>query len=95
MKRSTDWKWKIGGTVYLTLVLGATPMTALAYVDPSVSSYLIQAIAGIVVAVGAFAAIYWRRARKKVRDRLGMEEREKKETEGEVRVFEDGQEPRQ
>ena len=66
MKKIRDLNWKIAGTFYIALVLMATPFTAHAYIDPSVSSYLIQAVAGIVVAVGAFVAIYWRRAKKKV-----------------------------
>ena len=30
-----------------------------AYIDPSVMTYTIQAIAGVVIAVGAVAGIYW------------------------------------
>ena len=80
-------KWKLAGIVWFVLVLVSVPFTALAYIDPSVSSYLIQAIAGIVVAVGAFFAIYWRRTKKKIRDKLGMEENARKETEEDVQVF--------
>ena len=80
-------KWKLAGIVWFVLVLVSVPFTALAYIDPSVSSYLIQAVAGIVVAVGAFFAIYWRRTKKKIRDKLGMEENARKETEEDVRVF--------
>lgn len=36
-----------------------------AYIDPSVMTYVIQAVAGIVVAVGAVVGIYWRRPRKR------------------------------
>lgn len=80
-------KWKLAGIVWFVLVLVSVPFSALAYIDPSVSSYLIQAIAGIVVAVGAFFAIYWRRTKKKIRDKLGMEENARKETEEDVQVF--------
>lgn len=80
-------KWKLAGIVWFVLVLVSVPFTALAYIDPSVSSYLIQAVAGIVVAVGAFFAIYWRRTKKKIRDKLGMEENARKETEEDVQVF--------
>ena len=41
-------------------------MNANAYIDPSVMTYLIQVIAGIVVAVGAVVGIYFRKAKKKV-----------------------------
>ena len=87
MKKITDFAWKAAFAAYLSLVLLATPRTAHAYVDPSVSSYLIQAIAGIVVAVGAFVAIYWRRAKKKVQDKLGIDADAHKEKEADVQVF--------
>ena len=43
------------------------------YLDPSVMTYAIQAIAGVVIAIGAVAGIYWRKAKKKVSDKLGIE----------------------
>lgn len=89
MKKINDMNWKIAGTGWFTLVLMATPFTAHAYIDPSVSTFLIQAIMGIVVAVGAFVAIYWRRAKKKVQDRLGIDENARKEKEDEVQVFDE------
>lgn len=52
-----------------------------AYIDPSVMTYLIQAIAGVVIAVGAVAGIYFRRAKKKVNDKLGIDENRNKEVE--------------
>ena len=52
-----------------------------AYIDPSVMTYLIQAVAGIVIAVGAVAGIYIRRAKKKVSDKLGLDENRNKEVE--------------
>ena len=89
MKKIRDLNWKVAGTFYFSLVLMATPFTAYAYIDPSVSSYLIQAVAGIVVAVGAFVAIYWRRAKKKVQDKLGIDENAHKQKEEDVQIFED------
>ena len=35
------------------------------YIDPSVMTYAIQAIAGVIIAVGAFLGIYLRKAKKK------------------------------
>lgn len=52
-----------------------------AYIDPSVMTYLIQAIAGIVIAVGAVVGIYFRRAKKKLNDKLGIDENKNKEIE--------------
>ena len=34
-----------------------------AYVDPSVMTYAIQAVAGIAIAIGAFVGIYFRKKR--------------------------------
>ena len=59
--------------------------TALAYIDPSVMTYTIQIVAGIAVAVGAVVGVYWRRAKKKVQEKLGIDENSKKEVE-EVRA---------
>ena len=89
MKHIKDLNWKVAGMFYFALVFLAVPFTAYAYIDPSVSSYLIQAIAGIVVAVGAFFTIYWRRAKKKVQDKLGIDENAHKEKESEVKIFDE------
>ena len=51
------------------------------YIDPSVITYTITAIAGAVTAVGAVVIVVWRRAKKKVADKLGLEEKQKKEQE--------------
>ncbi len=52
-----------------------------AYIDPSVMTYLIQAVAGVVIAVGAAVGIYFRRAKKKLSDKLGIDENKNKEVE--------------
>ncbi len=51
------------------------------YIDPSVMTYLIQAIAGIVIAVGAVVCVFVRKAKKKVSDKLGIDENRNKEVE--------------
>ena len=61
-----------------------------AYIDPSVMTYLIQAVAGVVIAVGAAVGIYWRRAKKKISQTLGVDENRNKEVESdEILVSED------
>ncbi len=61
-----------------------------AYIDPSVMTYVIQAVAGIVIAVGAAIGIYWRKAKKKINDTLGVDENRNKEVESdEIVVTED------
>ena len=52
-----------------------------AYIDPAVTTYLIQAVAGVVVAIGAVAGIYFRKAKKKINDKLGIDENKNKEVE--------------
>lgn len=55
--------------------------TAEAYIDPSVATYVIQAVAGIIIAAGAVIGIYWRKARKKINKTLGVDENRNKEVE--------------
>lgn len=52
-----------------------------AYLDPSALTYAIQGIAGAAIACGAFVGSHWRRAKKKARDALGIDEKRKKEAE--------------
>lgn len=52
-----------------------------AYIDPSVMTYTIQAVAGIAIAIGAAVGIYFRKAKKKVSDKLGIDENRNKEVE--------------
>lgn len=66
----------------------STPM----YIDPSVMTYAIQVIAGVVVAVGAVIGVRWRKAKKKVQDKLGIDENAKKEVEEDIVEFEDDDE---
>jgi NADH:ubiquinone oxidoreductase subunit K len=56
-------------------------VTANAYIDPSVMTYLIQAVAGAVIAIGAAIGIYWHRAKKKVYKKLNIDENRNKEVE--------------
>ena len=53
----------------------------IAYIDPSVMTYTIQAVAGIAVAIGAAVGIYFRKAKKKVSNKLGIDENKNKEVE--------------
>ena len=59
-----------------------------AYIDPSVMTYVIQAVAGVVIAVGAVAGIHIRRAKKKLNDKLGIDENRNKEVESDEIVIE-------
>ena len=55
-------------------------LRAEAYIDPSVMTYVIQAVAGVVIAIGAAVGIYFRKAKKKVQDKLGIEDTKEQES---------------
>lgn len=77
-------------TAYVTICMSiALSGYAHAYLDPSIMTYAIQVVAGIIVAVGAVVGILWRKAKKKVRDKLGIDENAKKEIEADVVEFQE------
>ena len=65
-------------------------LTASAYVDPTTTTFLIQALAGVVAVVGTAVAIFWRRAKKK----LGIDETKNMEVEDEFAVVDETTEPK-
>lgn len=64
-------------------------LPAHAYIDPSVATAAVQIIAGIAVVVGTVVGVLWRRAKKKVQEKLGIDEDAGKEKEAEVEFDED------
>ena len=78
-------------TAALILLTGLSvffTLSASAYVDPTTTTFLIQALAGVVAVVGTAIAIFWRRAKKK----LGIDETKNMEVEEEFSVVgEDGE----
>ena len=80
-------QWKSLGLAYFALVALLTPTLASAYIDPSVTSYVLQAV--VAVAAGAFFAVYWRRAKKRLQEKLNLQDHGKKEQEADVEVFDD------
>lgn len=52
-----------------------------AYIDPSITTYAIQAIAGVLVAVGATAGFLIRKAKKKIQKKMNIDENSNKEVE--------------
>ena len=60
-------------------------LSASAYVDPTTTTFLIQALAGVVAVVGTAIAIFWRRAKKK----LGIDETKNMEVEDEFAVVDE------
>ena len=62
-------------------------INAKAYIDPSVMTYTIQAVAGVAIAIGAAIAMYWRNVKKKINNKLGVDENRNKEVEKDEIVF--------
>lgn len=63
---------------------------AYAYVDPSVMTYTIQALAGVAVALSAVAGVALRKTRKKLFALLKIDENARKEVEGDLHRVVDG-----
>ena len=75
-------------TAALILLTGLSvffTLSASAYVDPTTTTFLIQALAGVVAVVGTAIAIFWRRAKKK----LGIDETKNMEVEDEFAVVDE------
>lgn len=59
-------------------------MNLFAYVDPSVMSYTVQAVAGVAIALGVIFGVVWRRIKRGARKALGRDENAGKEFEDEI-----------
>jgi len=57
-----------------------------AYIDPSVMSYTVQAIAGVAIALGVVFGVVWRKVKKGANKVLGRDENSGKEVEEEVKA---------
>ena len=64
-------------------------LSASAYVDPTTTTFLFQALAGVVAVVGTAIVIWWRRAKRKVRKALGIDENKNMEVEDEFAVVDE------
>jgi hypothetical protein len=64
-------------------------VVSFAYLDPSVVTYLVQAIAGVVIAGGAVFIVLWRKFRKKVSKTLNIDENKNKTVEEDVVITDD------
>lgn len=62
---------------------------ALAYIDPSTTTFLIQAGIGVAVTVGSFAVFLWRKAKKRINEKIGIDLDKNKETEEEFQIKEE------
>ena len=57
-----------------------------AYVDPSVMSYTVQAIAGVAIALGVVFGVVWRKVKRGANRALGRNENAGKEIEEDVQA---------
>ena len=67
-------------TLWCVFCMVMTPVQASAYIDPSTTTFIIQAAIGLVVAIAAGFSIYWRKAKKKINKAVGREEVTKDES---------------
>lgn len=56
----------------------------IAYVDPSVMSYTVQAIAGVAIALGVVFGVVWRKIKRGANKVLGRDENAGKEVEEDI-----------
>ena len=87
MKKVMKMITMAAGILFLGMMIFG--LNARAYIDPSVTTYLIQAIAGVVIAIGAVVGIYFRRAKKKMSEKLGIDENRNKEVETDEIIVKD------
>ena len=66
---------------FFTMFFFVFSVSVNAYIDPSVVTLGIQVIAGAVIAVGAFIGIHFRKAKKKINSKFGIDENRNKEVE--------------
>ena len=66
--------------LYCVFCFVTVPSQASAYIDPSTTTFIIQAAIGLVVAIAAGFSIYWRKAKKKINKAVGREEVSKDES---------------
>ena len=66
--------------IYCMLCLVLLPVQASAYIDPSTTTFIVQAAIGLAVALAAGFSIHWRKAKKKINKAVGREEVTKDES---------------
>ena len=61
----------------------------LAYVDPSVMSYAVQAVAGVLIAGSVVFGVVWRKVKRNAQKALHIDENAGKEVEADLEVSPD------
>ena len=70
-----------------------TANVSAAYIDPATVGMAATAIAGVVVACGAFFLVWWRKVKRNVSEKLGIDENANKEVEEDVEITLDEEAP--
>ena len=71
---------RLAGMLYFTgCFLFLLSSNAQAYLDPSATTYILQAVAGAAVVIGTVAVMYWHKAKKKVQKALKLDEHSSKD----------------
>lgn len=60
------------------------------YIDPSVMTYTIQAVAGVAIAIGAAVGIHFHKVKKKLAEKMNIDENKNKEVEDDNIIVTDG-----
>lgn len=82
MKRiKTTIKIALGSTFLFANFMLLFGLNGQAYIDPSVITYLIQIVSGVVISLGAFFGVYGRKIKKVMAQKLGFNENAHKEVE--------------
>ena len=68
---------------FFALAMLMCMQTALAYIDPSAMTFIIQIIAGVVIAAGAAVGFYWRRLKRALKKKKNVDEDEEYDDEDE------------
>ena len=66
------------------ILMRIMPRQTQPYLDPSVVTYIIQVVIGVVITVGSIVFIYWRKAKQKISEKFGIDEEVIKGVEGDV-----------
>lgn len=65
-----------------TIILSrARIMSNKGYIDPSVMTYTIQAVAGVAIAIGAAVGLHFHKVKKKLAEKMNIDENRNKEVE--------------
>ena len=82
---------KLRFALYFVCAAGVLSVPALAYVDPSVTTFVWTAVVAVIVAAAATIGAFLRKAKKKAQQVLNIDENAGKKLEDELVVFDEGE----